>query len=842
MANKIILKKSSVAAKVPLAGGLEVGEIAVNLADQKLYSKNAGGTVVLVGQGAGLGNVVGPASATDNALARFDGTTGKLIQNSVATLTDAGSMDVPNITIDYTQYDTAPTVTSAVGRMYWDSGNGSLSLGLKNNNVELKLGEQEYAFCYNDTGVAITKGQIVYINGAQGNRVSVLLAIATGDLTSGTTIGMVAESIAIGAEGWVQISGPIYKMNTLGLTAGAPIYLSPTVAGAYTTTKPVAPNHLVTLGFISRVDNIVGSIFIKVDNGYELDELHNVLITTPASGNTLIYDAVAGVWENANLTAGTGVSVTNGAGSITVANTGVLSLTGTASEIDVSASTGAVTLSLPATINANTTGSAATLTTGRTIAITGDLAYTSPSFNGSTNVTAAGTLATVNTNVGSFTNASVTVNAKGLVTAASSGTAPVTSVTGTSPVASSGGATPAISLSAAYGDTLNPYASKTANFVLAAPNGSAGVPTFRAVVAADIPTLNQNTTGSAATLTTGRTIAITGDLAYTSPSFNGSANVTAAGTLATVNANAGAFTNASITVNAKGLITAASSGAAAGTVTSVAATVPSFLSVTGSPITTTGTLAIAYSGTALPVLNGGTGVTTSTGTGSVVLSTSPTLVTPILGAASATSLSYSTTLTGGTGVVNLGSGQLYKDASGNVGIGTSSPSGKLDVKTAADSKLIFNDGSTTGNVRLEATNLAYSGYKPLELNGSVQIFATGGTERAKIDASGNFYVGTGTSCNLTNMRTASLAASGYQKMPNGLLIQWVAVGTTTSASGTIAFSWPVAFSSACYSALPACNSADSGEIGTTKSTSGGTLNFFGFSGISKEFIVVGIGF
>jgi hypothetical protein len=65
-----------------------------------------------------------------------------------------------------------------------------------------------------------------------------------------------------------------------------------------------------------------------------------------------------------------------------------------------------------------------------------------------------------------------------------------------------------------------------------------------------------------------------------------------------------------------------------GSVTSVAATVPSFLSVTGSPITTSGTLALAYSGTALPVANGGTGVTTSTGTGSVVLSTSPSLTTP----------------------------------------------------------------------------------------------------------------------------------------------------------------------------------------------------------------------
>jgi len=68
-----------------------------------------------------------------------------------------------------------------------------------------------------------------------------------------------------------------------------------------------------------------------------------------------------------------------------------------------------------------------------------------------------------------------------------------------------------------------------------------------------------------------------------------------------------------------------------GTVTSVAATVPSFLSVSGSPVTSSGTLAFTYSGTALPVLNGGTGVTTSTGSGNVVLSTSPTLVTPVLG-------------------------------------------------------------------------------------------------------------------------------------------------------------------------------------------------------------------
>jgi len=268
----------------------------------------------------GTGDVVGPASATDNAITRFDTTTGKLIQNSTVTLDDTGNI----INANSLGLDTTPgTVPTTVGTMSWDDGDGVPIVAVKGGNVNLQVGTQELARVYNDSGTTLTKGQVVYISGAQGNRVAVKLARADVEATSFGTIGLVAETIANGAEGFIIVSGALYKLNTTGLTAGATVYLSPTTAGAVTTTKPQAPQQLVVIGWVERVDNIVGSIYVKIDNGYELDELHDVRITSPTSGNMLIYDASTspiGVWKNANLTAGTGISVTNGAGSVTVTN------------------------------------------------------------------------------------------------------------------------------------------------------------------------------------------------------------------------------------------------------------------------------------------------------------------------------------------------------------------------------------------------------------------------------------------------------------------------------------------------------------------------------------------
>lgn len=162
------------------------------------------------------------------------------------------------------------------------------------------------------------------------------------------------------------------------------------------------------------------------------------------------------------------------------------------------------------------------------------------------------------------------------------GSGTVTSVTGTSPVSvATGTTTPVISLASGYGDTQNPYASKTANYILAAPNGAAGVPTFRAIVSADIPTLNQSTTGTSANVTGTVAVANGGTGATTAATARTNLGATTVGSNLFTLANPTAITfprfNADNTVSsldAATFRTAIGAGTGAGTVTGVTATSP----------------------------------------------------------------------------------------------------------------------------------------------------------------------------------------------------------------------------------------------------------------------------
>ena len=135
----------------------------------------------------------------------------------------------------------------------------------------------------NSTGVTLTKGQIVYLSGATGNRPNAVLAQANSEATSSKTIGWVFADILNNSDGYVGVSGSDHELDTSALTAGDALWLSPTVAGGITATLPVQPNHAVFIGYCARSHPTQGRIVFKIQNGYELQELHNVLISSVSS-------------------------------------------------------------------------------------------------------------------------------------------------------------------------------------------------------------------------------------------------------------------------------------------------------------------------------------------------------------------------------------------------------------------------------------------------------------------------------------------------------------------------------------------------------------------------------
>jgi len=167
----------------------------------------------------------------------------------------------------------------------------------------------------NATGSTLYKGTIVYINGSTGNRPNFVKAQANSEMTSAGTFGVVESDIPNNADGNCVTIGTISNLDTRSsaphpftsdtLVDGDTIYLSPTTAGYITRVKPSAPNHLVYLGKVVRTSPTNGTIVYRVQNGYELDELHDVTTidyTTPQDEDSvLILDSTQLLWKRLTL-------------------------------------------------------------------------------------------------------------------------------------------------------------------------------------------------------------------------------------------------------------------------------------------------------------------------------------------------------------------------------------------------------------------------------------------------------------------------------------------------------------------------------------------------------------
>lgn len=207
------------------------------------------------------------------------------------------------------EFDQTPTGTAGVAVMRWNDSDGTVDLGMKGGNVTLQIGQEQLTRVVNKTGSDLLEAnyQAVKISGAQGNRLKVALAQANNDANSAETLGIVTETILNNQEGFVTTSGIVRGINTTGSLQsetwadGDMLYLSGTIAGQLTNIKPTAPIHTVIMGYVVRAHATQGQLYVKVDNGYELNELHDVAVGSYGTKDVLWRDTATNLWKNKDI-------------------------------------------------------------------------------------------------------------------------------------------------------------------------------------------------------------------------------------------------------------------------------------------------------------------------------------------------------------------------------------------------------------------------------------------------------------------------------------------------------------------------------------------------------------
>jgi hypothetical protein len=169
---------------------------------------------------------------------------------------------------------------------------------------------------------SINKGQAVYVTGADGANVLVSKASNISDATSSKTLGLLFQNLATNGQGFVIIQGRLSGLNTIGATAGDPVWLGTNGNLLYgIANKPVAPAHLVYLGVVTRVNANNGEIFVHVQNGFELEELHDVLITDSVNNQVIAYDSTTRLWKNKTIAQALGYTPANNATTVKYSDT-----------------------------------------------------------------------------------------------------------------------------------------------------------------------------------------------------------------------------------------------------------------------------------------------------------------------------------------------------------------------------------------------------------------------------------------------------------------------------------------------------------------------------------------
>ena len=239
MANVVKIKRSGTANAAPTS--LEYGELALNYADGKLYYKNSSDNIV-----------------------QFSGNLNDLLDVVISS-----PEEFQGISYDGTNW--------------------------VNSHIPL------VSYVRNAESNTLTTGTAVYLFGGTGDHATVKRADNSSDTTSSKTIGIAGASIAASQNGPIITRGYVDGIDlSVGYSTGDILWLG--TNGQFTTTKPSSPAHLVFIGVVVRA-SVNGIIYVATQNGYELEELHDVKLSNVASGDFLKYNGT--LWINGPITLGT---------------------------------------------------------------------------------------------------------------------------------------------------------------------------------------------------------------------------------------------------------------------------------------------------------------------------------------------------------------------------------------------------------------------------------------------------------------------------------------------------------------------------------------------------------
>jgi hypothetical protein len=200
--------------------------------------------------------------------------------------------------IECAKFNTSPGAVSDIeGTMCWDPTDKTLNIIPGIAGVKNQVGQENWILVNNRTGDK-TNGQVVYIDGSQGNRVTIDLADASSHSIAKGTIAVLTQNIDDLQEGFATSFGLVRNINTNGLIEGAPVYLSDTVPGAFQQTPPDSPNDTVQIGIVARAHSDEGILFVSVVVNPILNEINDVKITNIQDLDLLQWDNAAGYWKN----------------------------------------------------------------------------------------------------------------------------------------------------------------------------------------------------------------------------------------------------------------------------------------------------------------------------------------------------------------------------------------------------------------------------------------------------------------------------------------------------------------------------------------------------------------